>query len=342
MNILAVESSCDETAAAVVTDGRTVRSSVVASSTTMHRKYGGIVPEVAAREQLRCIIPTIRETLQQADTPLTAIDALAVTYGPGLIGSLLVGVETVKALAMVTGKPVIPVHHVIAHMYANLLDPVSGTPEVSFPAISLVVSGGHTELFVLESWQSLRWLGGTVDDAAGEAFDKAARLLGFANLGGPAIQQAAAGYHPPQPPLVRLPRPMLDQPALTFSFSGLKTAIVREWQKQPPTPLRVSAFAHEIQEAITDVLVRKTMLAAARHQARSLLISGGVAANSRLRTKFAAALSEVAGAPSLHIPPLQYCTDNAAYIAAYAYQRNSPVPWQDITARPDLSVERDI
>ncbi len=180
MNILAIESSCDETAAAVVKDGVKILSSVVASSTAMHEKYGGIVPEVAAREQLKVIIPTITEAIKNLP-----YDAIAVTVGPGLIGSLLVGVETAKTMAMVTEKPLIPVNHVLAHMYANFIE----NKKIVFPTISLVVSGGHTELFLMTSSKDLKWLGGTVDDAAGEAFDKTARLLGFGSRGGIAIQE---------------------------------------------------------------------------------------------------------------------------------------------------------
>ncbi len=208
MKILAIESSCDETAAAVVEDGVKILSSVVASSTAMHQKYGGIVPEVAAREQLKCIIPTIEEALHGH-----SYDALAVTVGPGLIGSLLVGVETAKTFAYVTGKPIIPVNHVIAHMYSNFINNT-----IEFPAISLVASGGHTELFFMTSPKDLKWLGGTLDDAAGEAFDKTARLLGFGTGGGFAIQEAAKKFSVLRSQFsVKLPRPMMDE-SFNFSF----------------------------------------------------------------------------------------------------------------------------
>ncbi|KKS80842.1 MAG: putative tRNA threonylcarbamoyladenosine biosynthesis protein Gcp [Candidatus Gottesmanbacteria bacterium GW2011_GWC1_43_10] len=282
MKILGIESSCDETAAAVVEDlsaGRQVElkilTNVIASSTLMHRKYGGIVPEVAARKQVASIIPVLTEaltpfisnqqfsskgrsafggnnaTIKQSFIP--DIDAIAVTVGPGLIGSLLIGVETAKTLAFAWNKPIIPVNHVIAHMYANFIFPVipseveeslstnfdakdsstslrsARNDNTKFPAISLVVSGGHTELFLMTDEKTLKWLGGTLDDAAGEAFDKTARLLGFENKGGPAIQQAAQEFidhNSPSSP-VTLPRPLMDD-SLNFSFSGLKTAILRE------------------------------------------------------------------------------------------------------------------
>lgn len=328
MIILAIESSCDETAAAVVKDGTKILSSVIATSAAMHEKYGGIVPEVAAREQLKCIIPTIKEALKMAKTDLASIDAIAIAVGPGLIGSLLIGVETAKTMAMVTGKPLIPVNHVLAHMYANFI----GGTVIKFPAISLVVSGGHTELFLMTSPKNLKWLGGTLDDAAGEAFDKTARLLGFGSRGGIAIQEAAKK----SPGIVKLPRPLLYDKTLNFSFSGLKTAVLREWQKtKTHNDTYIAGLAYEVQESITDVLVTKTITAAEKYAAKSILISGGVAANLHLREKFASHNSEF----TIHFPPVNLCTDNAAYIASYAYFRGVPSDWHTIIAIPDLSVE---
>lgn len=321
MKMLAIETSCDETAAAVVEDGTKILSSVIASSTAMHEKYGGIVPEVAAREQLKCIIPTITEALKKTD-----YDEIAVTVGPGLIGSLLVGVETAKTIAMVTGKSIIPVNHVLAHMYANFI----GNQHIEFPVISLVVSGGHTELFLVTSPKDLKWLGGTLDDAAGEAFDKTARLLGFGSRGGIAIQEAAQKHELG----LKLPRPLMYDKTLNFSFSGLKTAILREWQKQKThDDAYIAGLAYEVQESITDVLVAKTMNAVEKYDAKSVLVSGGVAANLRLREKFVSAM------PSFHVPPINLCTDNAVYIASYAYFRGKPINWHEITAIPDMSVE---
>ena len=380
MRILAIETSCDETACAVVEDGTKIVSSVVASSTKMHEKYGGIVPEVAAREQLKCIIPVITEALsgsglekRKGKTPLDTIDAIAVTIGPGLIGSLLVGVETAKTLAFVTGKPIIPVNHVLAHMYANFVDSSFVIPglirnpssfstgsrlggrddkkKIQFPAISLVVSGGHTELYLMKSTKDLTWLGGTLDDAAGECFDKTARLLGFGSQGGVAIQEAARSYHVsdiayhPQ-----LPRPMIHDDSLNFSFSGLKTAVMREWKKcsfpvipaqagsrtkknsgSPIKSKMTNMFAYEIQEAITDVLVTKTIRAAKQYHAKSILLSGGVAANLRLREKFNIHHSTF----NIHAPDGALCTDNAVMIASYAFFRGTPTDWHNITAVPN-------
>ena len=317
MKILAIETSCDETAAAVVEDGTKILSNVVASSHLMHEKYGGIVPEVAAREQLKCIIPTIEEALSRPGLKgpqgRASIDAIAVTIGPGLIGSLLVGVEIAKTMAMVTGKPLIPVNHVLAHMYANPIN------TIEFPAISLVVSGGHTELYLMKNKKDLQWLGGTLDDAAGECFDKTARLIGFGHGSGLAIQ-----VHAKKSTGIKLPRP-LNNSTLNFSFSGLKTAVMREWAKNPDP----AGIAYEVQEAITDVLAKKTKFAAETYHAKTILLSGGVAANLRLREKLPTAIA----------PPINLCTDNAVYIASYAYFRGTPVDWHDTIAVPDLSVE---
>ena len=388
MRILAIETSCDETAAAVVEDGVKILSNVVASSATMHEKYGGIVPEVAAREQVRCIIPVIEEALSlysSSDESSRSrevinnssrlrsnnikeiideyIDTIAITIGPGLIGSLLVGVETAKTLAFVTGKPIIPVNHVLAHMYANFLESsqensprAQSRGNIEFPAISLVVSGGHTELYLMKSVKDLTWLGGTLDDAAGEAFDKTARLLGFASGGGAAIQEAALIYsssegvqRPNREAIdsssrlrsnnIHLPRPMINDKSLNFSFSGLKTAIMREVntlkKNQQWNHGTIEQLAFEVQEAITDVLVAKTLRAAKKYNAKSILLSGGVAANTRLREKFSIWHS----AFGIHVPEARLCTDNAAYIASYAYFRGKTQDWHSITAMPDLTVE---
>jgi N6-L-threonylcarbamoyladenine synthase len=370
MKILAIESSCDETAAAVVENGTHILSNIVASSAGMHAKYGGIVPEIAAREQAVCIIPTIEESLRASGQTLESIDAIAITVGPGLIGSLLVGVETAKTIAAVKKIPLIPVNHVLAHMYANFIrsdEHISSRVKpgdnnsIEFPAVSLVVSGGHTELFRMDSPEKLTWLGGTLDDAAGEAFDKTARLLGFENRGGPAIQEAAGTYHPgtdartasrPESGTkngvitdgVRLPRPMLDHDnELNFSFSGLKTAILREVQKlkreEQFTQAAISQLAHEVQESITDVLVKKSLRAIRACHARSMLLSGGVAANLRLRDKLRAAVLTLPSPASVFIPPVGLCTDNAVYIASYAFFRGEKADWNSVTAHPDLSVE---
>ncbi len=352
MRILAIESSCDETAAAIVEDGITILSNVVASSKELHHKYGGIMPELAAREQLSSILPVIQEALkilpQEKNVIKTIskhIDAIAITIGPGLIGSLLVGVETAKTMAMLTGVPIIPVNHVLAHMYANFID----KNNIIFPAISLVVSGGHTELYLMKSPNKLTWLGGTLDDAAGECFDKTARLLGFGNEGGVAIAKAAKWHHPSKKPsIIKLPRPMLDEKnEYNFSFSGLKSAIVRlvttlktKTPDQSLTPDIIANLSYETEDAITDVLVKKTLMAAEKHGAKSILLSGGVAANIKLREKFISHIKQSQSSLSFHVPPIELCTDNAVYIASCAFFMGNPTPWQEITATPDLTVEQ--
>jgi len=331
MNILAIESSCDETACAVIQDGTKILSNVIATSSAMHQKYGGIVPEVASREQLKCILPVTQEALGTAGCTLDTIDAIGITIGPGLVGSLLIGVEAAKTIAYACGKPIIPVNHVLAHLYANFLKP-SEAQKILFPAIGLVVSGGHTELFLMKNHKELTWLGGTIDDAAGEAFDKAARLLGFGSQGGIAIQKNATTKSS-----ISLPRPLMHDGTLNFSFSGLKTAILREVTKQKAASgygeKIIGELAYEVQEAITDALVKKTLRAAEEQDAKSILIGGGVAANMRLREKFAA--SDI----PFFCPPVSFCTDNAAYIGSYAYYRGTPTDWHAIQAIPDLSVE---
>ncbi|MBI4058269.1 tRNA (adenosine(37)-N6)-threonylcarbamoyltransferase complex transferase subunit TsaD [Candidatus Gottesmanbacteria bacterium] len=341
MKILAIETSCDETAVAIVTDGKSILTNIVASSVDLQKKYGGIVPEVAARKQVEFMVPVLHEAM----TGFTEddIDAIAVTVGPGLIGSLLVGVETAKTLAFAWNKPLIPVNHVLAHIYAVFLFEPNLQP-IRFPAIALVVSGGHTELYFMENEKTLKWLGGTLDDAAGEAFDKTARLLGLPYPGGPEIEKAANQFKAESLKFkVKLPRPMFSGETLNFSFSGLKTAVLREWKKltnsQPTTHnlQLISAFAHEIQEAITDVLVSKTLSAAHIYQAKSIIVSGGVAANQRLKDKFNLQLTTYN--LQLLVPPPKLCVDSATYIAAYAFYHHHPVTRQSIDAIPNLSVE---
>ncbi|MDO8515302.1 MAG: tRNA (adenosine(37)-N6)-threonylcarbamoyltransferase complex transferase subunit TsaD [bacterium] len=305
MTILGIETSCDETAAAIVKDGTQLISNVVASSQQMHAKFGGIIPENAAREQITSIIPVIKEAL------VCDIDAIAVTVGPGLIGSLLVGVETAKTFAYAWNKPLIPVNHLVGHIYANWL-----VSKPQFPALVLLVSGGHSELILMEGHGKFKYLGGTRDDAAGECFDKCARLLNLGYPGGVAIEKAAIKNN-----LYKLPRPMINDKSFDFSFSGLKTAVANSPKDN------VNYLAYELQEAITDVLVIKTRRAAEKYQVKNILLAGGVAANKRLREKIPEAL----------FPPFALCTDNAAYIASAAYFNQKVVPWEKVNADPSLS-----
>ncbi|MCL4397945.1 tRNA (adenosine(37)-N6)-threonylcarbamoyltransferase complex transferase subunit TsaD [Patescibacteria group bacterium] len=325
MRILGIETSCDETAAAIVEDGTKIVSNVVASSQAMHAKFGGIIPEQAAREQLASMIPVLKEAM------ITDFDAIAVTIGPGLIGSLLVGVETAKALALAWKKPLIPVNHLIGHIYANWL---TGTPPV-LPAMVLLVSGGHSELILMRDHSNIKYLGGTRDDAAGECFDKCARLLDLGYPGGPAVEKAAESVKR-QALSVKLPRPMINEKNLDFSFSGLKTAVSSLYASRL-TP-NSKEIAYELQEAVTDVLVRKTLQAAEKYQVKSVLLAGGVAANKRLREKLQSTVYRLPTTVTLHVPPIQLCTDNAAYIASAAYFNQKTAPWQQVDANPALDL----
>ena len=331
MKILGIETSFDETAAAVVEDGNIVLADILATSQDLHAKTGGAIPEQAARKQIESIIPVIEETLSKAKITGEDIDAIAVTYGPGLIGSLLIGVETAKTLAVLWNKPIIPINHLIAHLYANWLT-TKTTPQ--FQAIGLVVSGGHTDMVLLESHSNLRLLGATRDDAAGEAFDKTARILGLGYPGGPAIAQAAEPYLDKE--LNLFPRPIMGENSFDFSFSGLKTAVNNYVQKNPDASKAV--LAAEVQEAIVDVLVAKSLKAVKEFRPKSFLLAGGVSANQRLREKLSKAFEKIDDSPALFMPDLQYTTDNAAMIAAAAYYINNPVPWQEVTANPELSI----
>ncbi len=343
MNILAIETSCDETGVAVIKDGREVLANQVASSEELHKETGGIVPEVAARQQLSCFIPMLEKTLrqfqpqQEPHQTLKEINRLAVTHGPGLIGSLIVGVEAAKTIAYTTDKPLITVNHLHAHILANWLDKsIDQFPQL--PGLALIASGGHTQLVLVKDkpdWQ-FELIGETRDDAAGECFDKCARTLGMGYPGGPAIAEAAEKAN--NPDQFNLPRPMIDQDNLDFSFSGLKTAVINtvrkaktnnNWEENDKNNL-----AWEIQEAITDVLVAKTIRAARKHQIKSLLLGGGVCANRVLRRK----LQERGQQFSLFIPPIKYCTDNAAIIGATAYFIDQPTPWKEVTPTPNLQI----
>jgi N6-L-threonylcarbamoyladenine synthase len=314
--VLAIETSCDETAAAVIENGRALLSSVVASQMELHARYGGVYPEVASRQHVLSITPVVEQALAQAQVTLNEIDALAVTQGPGLAGSLVVGMNMAKGLSIGANKPLIGVNHLEGHLYSawvyNAGENPPPTPQ--FPLMALLVSGGHSELNLMTDHLTYQRLGATLDDAAGEAFDKVARLLGLSYPGGPSIQKAAAEGDPTR---FKFPRSWLEG-TWNFSFSGLKTAVlyeVRELQKKGGA-LPVSDLAASFQQAAVDVLFKKTMNAAREFRAKEILVAGGVSANRLLRETFRAQ-SEF----PVHIPPLSLCTDNAAMIAAAGYQR---------------------
>lgn len=317
--ILAIETSCDETGIAVISGGRRIESNVVASQVAIHASTGGIVPEVAARQQLRWIVPGLEAALQEARVGWADIDAIAVTYGPGLIGSLLVGVNVAKGLAASHDLPLVAVNHIEGHIYANWLTDAATAddesrvepPEPPFPLLCLVVSGGHTQLVLMSDHGHYRLLGQTVDDAAGEAFDKVGRLLGLPYPGGPAISAAAEGAAPS----TRLPlaRP---QGRYDFSFSGLKTAVLREVEgyRARGQPIPVDGIAAAFERAVVDQLVQRTVAAATEHEVAAVALGGGVAANRALRRTLAERLE---GLPLL-VPPPAWCTDNGAMIGAAA------------------------
>ncbi len=390
MVILGIETSCDETAAAVLQkqgNRITILSNVVASSASLQAKYGGIIPEQAAREQIKSIIPVIAEAIEQAfpnvipanagiqltksgseldprlrgDDRIKNIDAIAVTYGPGLIGSLLVGVETAKVLATIWQKPLIPVNHLIGHFYANWI--ADATPK--FPCIGLLVSGGHTDLVLFTDHGKYKYLGGTRDDAAGECFDKCARLLGLPYPGGPEIARLAQTG---DPTIYKLPSPLIDSKDFDFSFSGLKTAVsnlfrsdktlVQATEVQPVADshlIRAKRFerpdqAHEgaladlaasIEQAIINVLVEKTVRAVQTYNIPQVMVAGGVAANQALSSMLRKKISRVpvfTRSVALLIPPPALCTDNGAMIASAAFFEKPLKNPLDLQADPNLSL----
>ncbi len=367
MNILTIETTCDETAAAVVTDWLEVLSSVVASQDALHERFGGVVPEIASRAHVERIVPVIDEALRKAGLTLADLDAVAVANTPGLAGSLLVGLSAAKALALAAGLPLVAVNHLQAHIYACR---IASAAEV-FPCVGLIVSGGHSNLYRCESPTDFTPLGGTIDDAAGEAFDKVANLLGLPYPGGPSIQRAAAGGDPRKH---RFPRPLLnDRERLDFSFSGLKTAVrylvvgpgkiaakkgrqgEGETRRQgdgkeedvasgcspsPPLPFSppsVADVAASFQEAVIDCLVGKAELALERTGYRTLCVGGGVAANRRLRERLEASAAE--RGYRLHVPPLALCTDNAV-MGAIAVERLRAGEFADLTLDVSPGPER--
>lgn len=333
MKILGIETSCDETAAAIIEGDKksiVLKSNVLATSLALHAKTGGIIPEQAAREQIKYIMPVIQNALKEADVQFEDIDAIAVTYGPGLIGSLLVGVETAKTLSFVLNKPLIPVNHMMGHIYANWIE----HQDITFPALALVVSGGHTDLLLLKKHGEFTLLGGTRDDAAGEAFDKIGRLLGLSYPAGPVIEKLAKEGNPKR---FRFPRPLLGSGDYEFSFSGLKTAVLREVQKVKTLDHQtVADIARGTQDAIIDVLIKKTTKAALQHNVKSILLSGGVAANETLRQQFELNARRYTLNAKFFAPAKNLCTDNAAMIASAAFYHYKPVMWKDVTADPEL------
>jgi N6-L-threonylcarbamoyladenine synthase len=335
MIILGIETSCDETAAAVIQgkgDKIRVLSNVVSSQIEIHKKYGGVVPEVAARNHIINIIPVIDEALEKAKIKPRQIDRLAVTTGPGLITSLMVGVETAKALAFAWQKPIVSVNHLKAHLYANWLE----NQPVKYPALCLIVSGGHTELILVAAPNKFKKVGQTVDDAAGEAFDKVAQLLGIGYPGGPNVSKYALDG---DPKAFAFSRPMINSGDFNFSFSGLKTSVLYTLKKIPRRQANSRKLKADMcasfQQAAVDVLAAKTIKAALYYKVRTVMLSGGVAANTLLR-ETAREKAEKSGLAFM-MPPIKYCTDNAAMIAQAGYFEK-PVVWQKLNVDPNLSI----
>lgn len=362
MIVLAIESTCDETGAAVATlknDHVEILSDVKASSADILSKYGGVIPEIAAREQVAAIIPVIETAILDSGIRIQELDAIAVTQGPGLIGSLLIGVETAKALSLAWKKPLIAVNHMAGHVFANyiigkktqeLKDSRTQDRDIpELPAVALIVSGGHTDLMLLNSLTDWKWIGGTRDDAVGEAFDKAARAMSLPYPGGPAIAKMAMEFSNSKfqvPDWMKLPRPMIHEDNLEMSFSGLKTALVQvvgspafaEATARSSREQVICALAREFNQAVVDVLVKKTMMAVERYKPKSVLLAGGVAANSLLRQELAEKLKNSRTQDiKFFVPELKYCTDNAAMIAACALMR--PIYVDPLKLKPDSGLE---
>ena len=314
--ILALETSCDETAAAVLENGRILLASTVASQMDIHARYGGVYPEVAARQHVLSIVPVIEETLAKAHLTLENIDAIAATRGPGLAGSLVVGLNAAKGLAIGADLPLVGVNHLEGHIYSAWVYDAGDipAPEPQFPLMALLVSGGHTELNLMEDHLNYKRLGATLDDAAGEAFDKVARLLGLPYPGGPSVQKAAEEG---DPNAFKFPRAWLEG-TWNFSFSGLKTSVLTEVKKMESAgrPLPVADLAASFQAAVVDVLLNKTMMAAREFGAKEIIVGGGVSANKPLREAFL-----IQKEFPINIPRLSLCTDNAAMVAAAGYYR---------------------
>jgi len=307
--ILGIETSCDETAAAVVERASDVKSNVVSSQVEIHARYGGVVPEVASRAHVETIMPVVEEALSGSGISSAGIDAVAATHGPGLVGALLVGVSAAKAMALVWDVPFVAVNHLEAHLYAAFLE----EPDLEMPLVIVLVSGGHTMLILMEGHLQYRVLGTTVDDAAGEAFDKVARFMDLGYPGGPVIDRLSADG---DPDAIAFPRAMLND-GWNFSFSGIKTSVVNHVRKNPG--VAVEDVAASFQEAVADVLVTKARRAAREHGAKGLCLAGGVAANSRLREMMAAAAA--ADGLRAFLPSRAMCTDNAAMVAAAGWWR---------------------
>lgn len=360
MNILAIESSCDETAAAVISDQDgcpKILSNIVASQIDLHTKYGGVVPEVAARAHIESVIPTIKESLKEAKAKLSNIDAVAVTEGPGLGGSLIVGVETAKAISLAKKIPLIPINHLEGHIYAAFAEEEkSKDSKIKFPILTLLVSGGNTLLVLMEDHLRYRVIGQTLDDAAGEAFDKGAKILGLGYPGGPIISKRAEKGNSKRYslPIIDLtPPPKRDEngylkkatPSLDFSFSGLKTALLNFAKKEERlTPTKINDLAASFQNAIVETLVQNSLRAIEQYQPRTFVLGGGVAANKALRETLSQKITDHFPGISFITPNINLCGDNAAMIgvAAYFHIKKKSQKRRSVVAIPNLKIEESV
>jgi len=336
INILGIETSCDETAAAVVANGREVKSSIIASQTKLHEKYGGVVPEIASRAHIEKIYPVIAEAMAQAGVGKDSIDAIAVANQPGLTIALVVGVTAAKTLAFAWQKPLIAINHLHAHLQSAML----AEGDLQLPAVALIVSGGHTCLYECKSPLELELLGSTIDDAAGEAFDKVANILKLSYPGGPSIERIARNGNPNA---IKFPRSMLGHDSLDFSFSGIKTAVLYHCHGQDMkgqnkvgsmTGQQIADIAASFQAAVIDVLVKKTQRAAKKIGAKTILLGGGVAANNALRDSLRKMCDSAVPGRKLLIAPKPYCTDNAVMVASLAYHKFKAGLFADLTLEP--------
>ena len=337
MKILGIETSCDETAASVIEgrDGQIkVLSNIVSSQIEIHKKYNGVVPEVAAREHILNILPVVNEALEKAGLKKGKIDAIAVTAGPGLITSLITGIESAKTLAYAWNLPIVAVNHIEGHIYSNFIAP---TEKIEFPALVLTVSGGHTLLVLMEGLGKFKTVGQTRDDAAGEAFDKAAKLMNLGYPGGPLISAWAEKFSGDKK--IELSRPMINHPDFDFSFSGLKTSLLYSLKKDKNWKKRVPEYAHEFQQAIIDVLIKKTIRAGKKYKTKTIMLAGGVAANKELRRQLEEKVLEEGF--SFLKPDLKYTTDNATMVAVNGYfkaKKKEFTPWKNLKVNCNLEI----
>lgn len=341
MYILGIETSCDETAASIIkTDQKTgkikVLSNIISSQIEIHKKYGGVVPEVAAREHVLNILPVIDESLKTAKIDHKKLDLIAVTKGPGLITSLVTGMETVRTLAFAWNIPVLEINHVEGHIYSNFVAPKT---KIKFPAIIMTVSGGHTNLVVMNEDKKIKIVGETLDDAAGEAYDKGAKMMNLGYPGGPIVSKMAEQFTGESN--IVLPRPMINSKNLDFSFSGLKTALLYQLQKDKTWKNRIPEYCFVYQQAIIDILVSKTIKAAKKYEAKSVLLSGGVSANRELRENMKKAVTEKLSGVNFFVPEMIYTTDNATMVAtaaAFKIKNKKTTPFNKLKVDPGLQL----